>query len=84
MSNATQTIATQGCNLSDRPPSMLIHQGDCINLRRSDGSDETGSFQVIGVDDQHDRCWIRRWPIAAEGGSPVFEVSMREIVAIGC
>ena len=84
MTNATETIASQGCSLSGRTPSMLIHQGDCINLRRSDGSHEAGTFQVIGIDDQNDRCWIRRWPIAAEGGSPVFEVPMERIVTMGC
>ncbi|MFL0724371.1 MAG: hypothetical protein AB8A40_09505 [Prochlorococcus sp.] len=52
---------------------MDLHQGDCIQLHcRED------LFQVIGIDDDHNRCWVRRWPLMANG-SPVFEVSMQQI-----
>ena len=37
---------------------MKVHQGDCVNL---DSDDDT--YQVIGVDGDHDRCWVRRWPL---------------------
>ncbi len=73
------TVAIQGCSLSDQPPIMNLHQGDCVNLR----SDE-GTFQVIGIDDQHARCWVRRWPIEPKGGSPVFEISLEQIDVISC
>jgi hypothetical protein len=56
-------------------PRPQLHQGDCIRLA-SDGL----LYQVIGVDDQSDRCWLRRWPLARQG-SPVFEMSLRQVQA---
>jgi hypothetical protein len=35
-------------------------------------------YQVIGVDDHHDRCWLRRWPLARQG-SEVFEISLQQV-----
>ena len=35
-------------------------------------------FQVIGVDHNGDRCWLRRWPLARQG-SPVFEISLHQL-----
>ena len=32
----------------------VCNQGDCVNLATDDGT-----YQVIGVDDQHDRCWMQ-------------------------
>ncbi len=52
---------------------MTVHQGDCINLLSGEGP-----FQVIGIDDDHNRCWIRQWPLATQG-SPVFEVTLQQI-----
>jgi hypothetical protein len=49
---------------------MTPHQGDCVHLT----SDEH-LYQVIGVDDHGNRCWVRRWPMARHG-SPVFEISL--------
>jgi hypothetical protein len=49
------------------------HQGDCIVLRGD-------TFQVIGLDEAADRCWLRRWPIARQG-SPVFELSLHQVRA---
>ena len=54
-------------------PVMDLHQGDCVQL---DSSDDL--FQVIGIDDYHNRCWLRRWPLLPHG-SPVFEVSIQQI-----
>lgn len=53
---------------------MNLHQGDCIQL-----DDSQQLFQVIGIDDCHDRCWVRRWPLQASGGSDVFEVSLEAV-----
>ena len=73
------TLAIQGCSLSDQHHSTTtLNQGDCVNLN----SDE-GTYQIISLDDQHDRCWVRRWPIDPDG-SPVFEISLRQIEVIGC
>ncbi len=52
---------------------MNLNQGDCIRLQTGEES-----FQVIGIDNEHNKCWIRRWPLLPEG-SPVFEVSMQQI-----
>jgi hypothetical protein len=52
---------------------MTLHPGDCVHL----ASDEN-LYQVIGVDVPHDRCWVRRWPLARHG-SPVFEISLQQV-----
>jgi len=54
-----------------------LHQGDCIHLLSSEDL-----FQVIGIDDEHERCWVRRWPLLPKG-SPVFEISMQQIAPTG-
>ncbi len=59
----------------DRQEVMDLHQGDCIQLLTSEDL-----FQVIGVDDQHKKCWVRRWPLLPKG-SPVFEISMQQIAS---
>ena len=56
---------------------MTLHQGDCIQLTSDDHT-----YQVIGVDDRHDRCWVRRWPLARHG-SPDFEISLQQVAATG-
>ena len=53
--------------------SMDLHQGDCIHLKSSEEL-----FQVIGVDDEHKRCWVRKWPLQ-QTGSPVFEVPIKHV-----
>jgi hypothetical protein len=35
-------------------------------------------YQVISIDDRHDRCWVRRWPLARHG-SEVFEISLQHV-----
>jgi hypothetical protein len=52
---------------------MSLLQGDCIHL----GSDEQ-LYQVIGVDDHGNRCWLRRWPLARHG-SPVLELPLHQV-----
>nr|WP_320668071.1 hypothetical protein [Prochlorococcus sp. MIT 1307] len=52
---------------------MIFHQGDCVQLTSVEGS-----FQVIGIDDKHNKCWLRRWPMLPKG-SPVFEISIQQI-----
>ena len=51
-----------------------INQGDCVQL-----INDQDLFQVIGVDDSHKKCWVRRWPLVTNG-SPVFEISTNQIV----
>ena len=52
---------------------MSLNQGDCIHLQSS-----KDLFQIIGIDDKHEKCWVRRWPLLPNG-SPVFEISMQQI-----
>ena len=54
---------------------MTLHQGDCVHLT----SDEH-LYQVIGVDDHLNRCWVRRWPMDRQG-SPVVEISLHLVDA---
>ena len=57
---------------------MNVQQGDQVNLHS-----DAGTFQVIGVDGEHDRCWVRRWPLQSSEGSPVFEISLERIRQVG-
>jgi len=56
------------------PSQHLPIQGECVRL---DLADEH-LYQVIGVDDRHNRCWVRRWPLARQG-SQVFEISLQQV-----
>ena len=78
MSNVAAVAAVQRCRLVEPSDAMKIQQGDQVNLHS-----DTGTFQVIGVDSDHDRCWVRRWPMEPKLGSPVFEVSLQQISAVG-
>ncbi len=51
----------------------VLHQGDCVQL-----IDDKNLFQVIGIDNEHERCWVRQWPLLPKG-SPVFEVPIEKI-----
>ena len=53
-----------------------LRQGDCIKLLN-----EESQFQVIGIDNKHQKCWVRQWPILPSG-SPVFEISIQEIAIV--
>ena len=78
MQNLTRSLPGQGCSLEEGADLMNVHQGDCVNL---DSDDDT--YQVIGVDGDHDRCWVRRWPLQSDESSPVFEISLERIRRIG-
>jgi len=56
------------------PNQHLPNQGECVRL---DAADEQ-LYQVIGVDDRHNRCWVRRWPLGRQG-SEVFEISLQQV-----
>ena len=78
MSNVAAAAVVQGCRLLEPSDVMEIQQGDQVNLHS-----DAGTFQVIGVDGEHDRCWVRRWPMEPKLGAPVFEVSLQQISAVG-
>ncbi len=50
-----------------------LTQGDCVQLL-----EEESLFQVVGIDSEHEKCWVRRWPLA-QTGCPVFEISIQQI-----
>ena len=78
MPNDLSVLQGQRCNQSESRSVMRLHQGDCIKLRT-----DAGLFQVIGIDGDHDRCWVRRWPLQSNEGSPVFEISLERIRQVG-
>ncbi|KGG12209.1 MULTISPECIES: hypothetical protein [Prochlorococcus] len=51
----------------------VLHQGDCVHL-----VDDKNLFQIIGIDNEHEKCWVRQWPLLPKG-SPVFEISIQQI-----
>ena len=50
-----------------------IHQGDCVYLKNQDQL-----FQVLGIDNAYEKCWVRKWPLNPNG-SPVFEISIKQV-----
>ncbi|CAK6700668.1 hypothetical protein [Synechococcus sp. CBW1107] len=52
--------------------------GECSSTWTIGETAQATTYQVIGVDASRDRCWVRRWPLARHG-SPVFEVSIRQV-----
>ena len=73
MPNETTVLIGQRCEQLESRPLMSLHQGDCIRLHSNNGV-----FQVIAIDGDHDRCWVRQWPLEPKG-SPVFEVPLDQI-----
>ncbi|MFN7227631.1 MAG: hypothetical protein ACK5UG_01100 [Synechococcaceae cyanobacterium] len=75
-----------GWHAPTQGPSQGPSQGDCIRLTAADQADGAllvdGVYQVIGLNERTDRCWLRRWPIARHG-SPVFELSLRQLRSAG-
>tara|TARA_B100000945_G_C19905010_1_gene377901 strand:- start:209 stop:436 length:228 start_codon:yes stop_codon:yes gene_type:complete len=52
-----------------------INQGDCVYLKNQEEL-----FQVLGIDDAYEKCWVREWPLLPNG-SPVFEISIKQVSA---
>ena len=50
-----------------------INQGDCVYLKN-----QKDLFQVIGIDNAYEKCWVREWPLNPKG-SPVFEISIKQV-----
>ena len=50
-----------------------INQGDCVYLKNQEEL-----FQVLGIDNAYEKCWVREWPLNANG-SPVFEIPIRQV-----
>ena len=50
-----------------------INQGDCVHLKN-----QTELFQVLGINNSYEKCWVREWPLNPNG-SPVFEISIKQV-----
>ena len=50
-----------------------INQGDCVHLKN-----QKELFQVLGIDNSYEKCWVREWPLNPNG-SPVFEISIKQV-----
>ena len=50
-----------------------INQGDCVYL-----NNQKELFQVLGIDNAYEKCWVREWPLNPNG-SPVFEISIKQV-----
>ena len=50
-----------------------INQGDCVYLKN-----QAELFQVLGIDNAYEKCWVREWPLNPNG-SPVFEISIKQV-----
>ena len=50
-----------------------IHQGDCVYIKN-----QKELFQVLGIDNAYEKCWVREWPLNPKG-SPVFEISIKQV-----
>ena len=50
-----------------------INQGDCVYLKNKEEL-----FQVLGIDNAYEKCWVREWPLNPNG-SPVFEISIKQV-----
>ena len=50
-----------------------INQGDWVYL-----NNQEELFQVLGIDNAYEKCWVRKWPLNPNG-SPVFEISIKQV-----
>ena len=50
-----------------------VNQGDCVYL-----NNQEELFQVLGIDNAYEKCWVRKWPLNPNG-SPVFEISIKQV-----
>ena len=50
-----------------------INQGDCVYLKNQEEL-----FQVLGIDNAYEKCWVREWPLNPNGSS-VFEISIKQV-----
>jgi len=53
---------------------MTLQQGTFVRLSGKDDS----IYQILSVDDDGDRCWVRRWPLSKHG-SPPFAVPQHQL-----
>ena len=67
---------TSSKNVIEKPSKKIeknINQGDCVYLKNQEEL-----FQVLGIDNAYEKCWVREWPLNPKG-SPVFEISIKQV-----
>ena len=67
---------TSSKNVIEKPRKEVeknINQGDCVYLKNQEEL-----FQVLGIDNAYEKCWVRKWPLNPNG-SPVFEISIKQV-----
>ena len=57
----------------EKEKEKIINQGDCVYL-----NNQEELFQVLGIDNAYEKCWVREWPLNPNG-SPVFEISIKQV-----
>ena len=55
-------------------PPMSVEPGSLVRIHRRDDA----VYEVVSVEDDDLRCWVRRWPEARKASSP-FPVPIREL-----
>ncbi|MCT0200583.1 hypothetical protein KQ313_12965 [Synechococcus sp. CS-1325] len=53
---------------------MTLQQGAFVQLTSKGDT----TYQILSIDDDGDRCWVRRWPLSKQG-SPPFAVPMNQL-----
>jgi hypothetical protein len=54
-----------------------LQQGQIVQLT----SNPDQAYQVLGIDQETDRCWVRRWPLSRHG-SPAFAVALNQVAGM--
>ena len=68
MKSSKKVIEKDGKGITEN-----INQGDCVYLKNQEEL-----FQVLGIDNAYEKCWVREWPLNPNG-SPVFEISIKQV-----
>lgn len=56
------------------PSTTSVRPGAVVRL----SSSPDGTYQVVSIDDDCDRCWVRRWPLS-QHRSPTFVVPLHQV-----
>ncbi len=60
-------------------PPMTLEPGTFVRLT----SRPEDTYQLVNIDDESDRCWVRRWPLSRHG-SPPFAVALHQVHLARC
>jgi len=58
---------------------MTVQPGCVVRIHgRADAPASDALYEVVSVEEDDLRCWVRRWPLARHG-SPVFELPLGQV-----